>query len=123
MKNLIIFIQISLLSFSVISCEKKTVELPSNNEEAGTMPLPIAIHSDVCYWEGESLTVFNPETGNFQTYNQDVYAVVWKIGAEQVGSGTRLECVCGATYTVVVEQVVTGASAQMDYTAVDCRDK
>ena len=122
MKSTSFFLSCALLSVFLFSCQKEAGPLPVSDEEITSKTLPLAIYNSACYLDGESLTVYDPNATDFETYNAEYYHVEWKIGSEQVGSGVRVECVCSNTITVVVTDLITGESAQLDYRAIDCTD-
>ncbi len=109
---------LALLTFFVTSCEEER-QFPGVSD---SVPLLIAIQSDVCCREGESLTVYEPNNNDFQIFDEDNYSVEWKVGNVIVASGSRIECVCGNSYKVVVTDLATGETAQAKHTPIECAD-
>lgn len=123
MKTSNIIFLIALLSIFTYSCEE-TVELPTPEPSVTLAPLPLAISSSTCTLQGESLTVINPDTQDFEAYASDDFSVEWLTGDGKVaGTSHRLECACGKTFKAVVTELATGVSAEIEHTAIDCDDE
>ncbi|MEZ4963978.1 MAG: hypothetical protein R2791_01950 [Saprospiraceae bacterium] len=103
------------------SCTKQYPEAPTVNAQE---PLQIDIYHAVCIAGGESLIVYEKEAPNFDTYNNAKgYAIEWWDGDRLLSTGTELTCVCGMKVRVIVKNLVTGQTGQMEYQITDCYDK
>jgi hypothetical protein len=116
------FLFVVLFCLFGVACERE-IKLPAPGSEVTSETLQLAVSSSTCVLKGESLTVYDPDSQDFEAYNSDNYTVEWKIGDVRAGTGIRIECVCGNTYTVKVTDETTGNTGEMEYVAIDCDDE
>jgi hypothetical protein len=63
-----------------------------------------------CVKSGTSLEVYISGY-NLATCDKDRFTISWESDGRQIGSGKRVECICGKTVKVTIKEVATGATS------------